>query len=248
MLSCDYESEDELKAYVQSHGGVFVPCPNDLNKDMHGMSGLLLAAIGSAEEDAVGEGSVGNVEELLAQSLDTETGADEEGEESQSTDSSSDDEGDEQSQHQHHHHHNKGDQSARPKRVLISKDETVLNDLRQRLIDLQEQRAQASATHADLERKCIEIFHKENEARLGRRLSTTGNDGSVDAQSVLTADMIAEREELHHQITASIKDKLEKIHSQHAGYDRLALDLQLRLDDKQVKLKQVMEAYSKLTQ
>ena len=248
MLSCDYESEDELKAYVLSHGGVFVPCPIDLNKDMHGMSGLLLAAVGSAEDDAVGEGSsVENAEELLAQSLDTEAGAEEEGEESQSTDSSSD-EGDEQSQHQHHHHHNKGDQSARPKRVLISKDETVLNDLRQRLIDLQEQRAQASATHADLERKCIEIFHKENEARMGRRLSTTGNDGSVDAQSVLTADMIAEREELHHQITASIKDKLEKIHSQHAGYDRLALDLQLRLDDKQVKLKKVMEAYSKLTQ
>ena len=95
----------------------------------------------------------------------------------------------------------------------------------------------------ELQKRCSELIQKETDLRSHsaiKKIATANVEENIDESAI--EDIIR----LYNQMVQNIKEKKVKLGYQQQDFDQLALDLQTRLDDKDAKLKEVTDAYSKL--
>jgi hypothetical protein len=98
----------------------------------------------------------------------------------------------------------------------------------------------------ELEKKCIELIVKENDFKPKNDVSQRKSSivtNKIDVDVLLNSNMIAEQEKVYDQILNNFQNVFNILEKQTAEYDKMALDIQVQLDEKESKLKIASDTY-----
>lgn len=238
MVSSLIEHEEFFSKYVSGVSGALRPAPTEISKAFGGPCGLLLITdmsksvppTGRAEQPALSIGtptqqvvksSSGGRENVDDLSRMTPTSADRSGEESEEEDDDDD----------------------------YEDEEDVVANLLQQISELDSEKHSLLSLNTELQKKAVTLMLREKsmqgQSAAARGATTEGAAAVVEQPVEVNAEHNQEKDKQYHDTLHLIVEDRVKLNEQLKEFDQLALDLQTRLDDKELKFNGIDLSFKK---
>ena len=229
MLSTMIETEDLLKQYLNKSNGAYRPAPSEIGKTLGGPCGLFFALDGRGASSNNSEKQFGAASPLEQQ----QGGAGGVGEElsriTPMSNNNSDNEEEDSDEDEDY-----------------EDEEDIIAGLMQQISELESEKQSLTSLNTELQKKSVALLLREKSLQgqaAAARVATEGG-AAADVQEN-TSEQNMEKEKQYHDTLHLIVEDRVKLNEQLKEFDQLALDLQTRLDDKELKFNGIDLSFKK---
>lgn len=236
MLSSLIEFEDAYAAYVANTPGVYRPAPAEVSRAFGGPCGILLLQSHSKSESAAGgvatassmaSGAGRDDLSLMTPASAELPGGGYQGAGSDLEESDDDDDDDEEEDYED--------------------EEDIMAGLLQQISELESEKTSLASLNVELQKKAVALIAREKAMQGQSAARTAPSEGGAAAaeQPEPTSEHNQEKEKQYSDTLHLIVEDRVKLNDQLKEFDQLALDLQTRLDDKELKFNGIDMSFKK---